>query len=511
MKENANEKKNVAVELRGITKTFGSFVANSKIDFDVRYGEVHGLLGENGAGKSTLMNVLFGLLAPDHGEILVNGEPRNIRGPHDAMTLGIQMVHQHFMLALPYKGWENVILGEEPEKYRFFIDKKKSYEEMQKAAALCGFKLDPDQTVLDMSIPARQKLEIVRALFHKCNVIILDEPTAVLSESESDELLSLIRKLRDDGKAIIIITHKLREAMQICDRITVLRHGEVVLEEKTENVTKESLATAMVGHPVLFELPSRVDVKDAAPIVQFENVSTGSGKANLHDVSLEICGGEIFGIAGVEGNGQRDLVNALLGLQKVKSGEIQLHGHSLAALGSSGCTELIAHVAEDRHMQGYINEFSIVENVMLGRQGEGVLQKKNWVNKRAAREMTREIVEKFDVRISSIEEPAGSLSGGNQQKLLIGREFTKPNIELVIAEQPSRGLDIASTEYVHQCLIEMRNKGKAIILITADLDELMSLSDRVGVIYDGSFVAFGKPGDFTATQLGLYMTGGKAN
>ena len=511
MKENSNDKTNAAVELRSITKTFGSFVANSHIDFDVRYGEVHGLLGENGAGKSTLMNVLFGLLAPDAGEILVDGEPRDIRGPHDAMTLGIQMVHQHFMLALPYKGWENVILGEEPEKYKFFIDKQKSYQEMEKAAALCGFKIDPNQTVLDMSIPARQKLEIVRALFHKCNVIILDEPTAVLSENESDELLALIKKLRDDGKAIIIITHKLREAMEICDRITVLRHGEVVLEERTENVTKESLATAMVGHPVLFELPERVTVQEPQPIVQFEKVSTGTGKSNLHDVALEISGGEIFGIAGVEGNGQRDLVNALLGLQKVKHGSIRLHGQDLASLGARGCTRLIAHVAEDRHMQGYINDFSIVENVMLGRQDEGTLQKKGWVDKQATRAMTREIVEKFDVRIASIDEPAGSLSGGNQQKLLIGREFTKPDIELIIAEQPSRGLDIASTEYVHQCLIEMRNKGKAVILITADLDELMSLSDQVGVIYDGEFVAFGKPDDFTPTQLGLYMTGGKAN
>ena len=511
MKDNTNDKTNVAVELRGITKKFGTFVANSNIDFDVRYGEVHGLLGENGAGKSTLMNVLFGLLAPDAGEILVDGEPRNIRGPHDAMMLGIQMVHQHFMLALPYKGWENVILGEEPRKYGFLIDKKRSYKEMEEAAALCGFKIEPGQTVLDMSIPARQKLEIVRALFHKCNVIILDEPTAVLSENESDELLELIKKLRDDGKAIIIITHKLREAMEICDRITVLRHGEVVLEERTENVTKESLATAMVGHPVLFELPDRVEIADPQPVVQFENVSTGTGKANLHDVNLDITGGEIFGIAGVEGNGQRDLVNALMGLQKVKHGSLRLAGRSIASLGSKGCTRLIAHVAEDRHMQGYINEFSIVENVMLGRQDEKTLQNKGWVNKQAAREMTQNIVEKFDVRVASIDEAAGSLSGGNQQKLLIGREFTKPDIELIIAEQPSRGLDIASTEYVHQCLVDMRNKGKAVILITADLDELMSLSDRVGVIYDGKFVAFGQPGDFTPTQLGLYMTGGKAD
>lgn len=511
MKEDFAEKRtDVAVKLRNITKRFGVFVANDDINLDVRYGEVHGLLGENGAGKSTLMNVLFGLLSPDSGEIWINGEPRDIRGPHDAMMLGIQMVHQHFMLALPYKGWENVILGEEPLKHKCFIDKEKSFQEMKRAAELCGFHIDPGQTVSDMPIPTRQKLEIIRALYHKCNVIILDEPTAVLSANEADELLALIAKLRDEGKAIILITHKLREAMQVCDRVTVLRHGRRVMTEKIQNVTPESLATAMVGRPVLFKLPEKTVMENPHPVVKFEDVTTGKTKANLQHATFEIQAGEILGIAGVEGNGQRDLVTSLLGLQKLEHGKIEINGKDLAKMTPAQCTHEIAHVAEDRHAQGYINSFSIVENVMLGRQDESTLRKGAWVQKKAAEKMTEEIVEKFDVRVTSIYEPAGALSGGNQQKLLVGREFTKPDISLIIAEQPSRGLDIASTEYVHQCLVHMRNKGKAVILITADLDELLSLSDRVAVLYNGSFVAFGKPDSFTPTQLGLYMTGGGA-
>lgn len=503
-------RKDIAVELCDITKKFGSFVANDHVSMDVHYGEVHGLLGENGAGKSTLMNTLFGLLSPDGGEIRINGEPRDIRGPHDAMKLGIQMVHQHFMLALPYKSWENVILGEEPLKKRFFIDKEKSFQEMEQAAELCGFKIDPNQTVSDMPIPARQKLEIIRALYHRCNVIILDEPTAVLSANEADELLKLIRKLRNEGKAIILITHKLREAMEICDRVTVLRHGKLVMTEPIENVKPETLATAMVGRPVLFELPEKKPVETEKIVVKYEDVTTGKKKTNLHHASFSIHAGEILGIAGIEGNGQRDLVTSFLGLQKLENGRIEICGKDISHMTPAQCCRMIAHVAEDRHAQGYISSFSVVENVMLGRQNEPALCRKLWVNKKAAEKVTQEIVDTFDVRVTSIYDEAGALSGGNQQKLVVGREFTKPDISVVIAEQPSRGLDIASTEYVHQCLIQMRNKGKAVLLITADLDELMSLSDQIAILYNGEFVAFGKPESFTPMQLGLYMTGGGA-
>ena len=504
-----NDVQNIAVELRGITKTFGNFIANDNIDFDVRYGEVHGLLGENGAGKSTLMNVLYGLLRPDSGQIIVNGAPRVIRGAHDAMNLGIQMVHQHFMLALPNKSWENVVLGAEPIKNKLFIDRKKSFAEMRRAATLCGFEIDPSETVGNMPVASRQKLEIVRALYHKCNVIILDEPTAVLSVNEADELINLIQKLKEDGKAIILITHKLRETMKACDRVTVLRHGKVVITENIANVTTQSLATAMVGRPVLFELPERLPVLESET-VKFINVTTGKSKANLHDATFAVNSGEIFGIAGVEGNGQRDLVASLLGLCKLTSGKIEITGKEISKMTPAQCNKCTAHIAEDRHSQGYIESFSIVENVLLGRQDEPSFRRNIWTKQNAIIEQTKEIIQKFDVRINSIFEPAGSLSGGNQQKLLVGREFTKPGVSLIIAEHPSRGLDIASTEYVHQCLIDMRNKGKSIILITADLDELFSLSDRIGILFNGRFVAFGRPDEFTPEVLGMFMTGGGA-
>ncbi|MEL7610110.1 MAG: ABC transporter ATP-binding protein [Bacillota bacterium] len=499
--------KPIAVELKNITKRFGSFCANDDISLTVRAGEVHGLLGENGAGKSTLMNVLYGMLKPDHGEIIVKGEPRIIRGPHDAMSLGIQMVHQHFMLAHPYKAWENVVLGEEPTIAKLFIDVKKSNKEVLRAAALCDFNIDPFETVEKMPVAMRQKLEIVRALYHKCDVLILDEPTAVLSVQESDELLDVMRKLRAEGTAIILITHKLREAMQICDNITVLRHGQVVETRPVSEVTPESLATAMVGRPVLFELPGRAPVTPDIAL-SVEDVSTGCTKRDLKNISFQIHKGEIFGVAGVEGNGQNALVESLVGLQKLSGGKITLNGTPFCQLSADKRVKRIAHIAEDRHAQGYLSNFSVLENVMLGRQKEGKFRKGLLVNKKALIEQANEIVKDFDVRTTSIYEAAGSLSGGNQQKLLVGREFTKPEAELVIAEHPSRGLDIASSEYVQRCLVEMRNKGCCVLLITADLDELLSLSDRIGVMYEGKMVAVGNAEEFPPRVLGLYMTGG---
>lgn len=498
-----------AVEMRHITKKFGNFTANDDISFCVRAGEIHGLLGENGAGKSTLMNILYGLLQPDSGQIVINGVPRKLRGPHDAMELGIQMVHQHFMLALPYKAWENVVLGNEPRKNGIFIDKKAAFQKMIQAAERCGFKLNPNDTVRDMPIAMRQKLEIVRALYHKCDIIILDEPTAVLSENEADELLALLKRLREDGKTVILITHKLREAMNVCDRITVLRHGKLIETRKIVDTTAEGLATSMIGRPVLFDLPERAAVQ-GTPMLELENVSTGSSKEDIQEATLTINSGEILGIAGVEGNGQRAFVDMLLGLKSITKGKLMLNGKSMDGLKTGTRLEYIAHISEDRHAQGMISQFSAVENMLLGREKEKTFHKAGIIiDQKELQRVSSEAVKKFDVRLASLKVPAGSLSGGNQQKLLIAREFTKPGIRLVIAEHPSRGLDIASTEFVQKSLIRMRNQGISVILITADLDELLSVSDRLAVLYNGRFIAMTRPGECTPQELGLYMTGGK--
>ncbi|MEG1882547.1 MAG: ATP-binding cassette domain-containing protein, partial [Clostridia bacterium] len=315
-------------------------------------------------------------------------------------------------------------------------------------------------------------------------------------------------QLRAEGKAIILITHKLREAMKICDTITVLRRGCVVETQSVQEVTPASLAISMVGRPVLFELPERTLMQNEVSL-DFQNVTTGTTKKDIRDMSFTIHKGEIFGIAGVEGNGQAALVESILGLKKVVQGEIVLNGRKITRVPTKKRTGKIAHIAEDRHAQGYIGSFSIKENVYLGRQDEPAFRKGNLVNSQALEKAAREIIDRFDVRVASIMQPAGDLSGGNQQKLVIGREFTKPDIEIVIAEHPSRGLDIASSEYTQQCLIRMRNQGKSVLLITADLDELLSVSDRIGVLYEGKMVATGVPDDFPARKLGLYMTGGQ--
>lgn len=499
-----------AVELRNVSKTFGNFKANDCINLAVRPGEVHGLLGENGAGKSTLMNILYGLLQPDAGgEIFVNGEKVHIKGPKQAMDLGIQMVHQHFMLAKPYKGWENVILGTEPTKNKIFIDIKKAKEEVARAAETCGFHIDSDMLVEDMPIAARQKLEIVRALYRKCDILILDEPSAVLSAQESEELMGIIKRLKAEGKAIILITHKLREAMEVCDEVTVLRKGQVVANEKIENCSVTSLAVAMVGRPVLFELPERNESLDEVSL-SFKNVTTGEKKSDLKDVCFDVKKGEVLGIAGVEGNGQKKMVDAILGLAKVHSGSIELLGKTISNTHTMDQVSKIAHIAEDRHTQGYLNEFNIMENILVGRENEARFRKSGFMlNKKFLNDYCEEIVKDYDVRIPSLRTKGGNLSGGNQQKLVVGREFSRENIDFVIAEQPSRGLDISASEYVRSRIIDIRNAGKGCILITADLDELISVSDRVAVLYEGKVVAIGPASEFDEIKLGMYMTGGK--
>jgi len=499
----------LAVQLRGITKRFGSFTANDNIDIDIHFGEVHGLLGENGAGKTTLMNILFGLLHPDEGTITVKGKKVMLKNPESAKKAGIQMVHQHFMLAMPFSAIDNIILGHEPTEHKLFIDRKSASEEVKKYCDICGFQFDCNQKVEDLPIASRQKVEIIRALYNKCDILILDEPTAVLSVQESDELLDVIRRLKEQGKAIILITHKLNEALQVCDEISVLRHGKLIETRKADEFTKETLAMAMVGRRVLFDMPERVNLAAMEPLLEFNDVSTGNRKNDLKNINLELKQGEIFGIAGVEGNGQKSLVETILGLCEITNGSLKFAEKDIKMYTKRQIINLTSHIVEDRHNEGYLNDFTVTENMLLGRQREEQFAGGHTsINDKAVERYSNDIIEQYDVRVSSLKTLGKSLSGGNQQKLVIGREFTKPEAKLIIAEQPSRGLDIASTEYVQKCLIKMRNLGKSILLISADLDELMSLSDRIAVLYEGRVAAIGKTSDFNDKQLGMYMTGG---
>ena len=510
--ENMNsEKADTAIELKGISKYFGAFKANDRIDFDVRFGEVHGLLGENGAGKTTLMNVLSGLLRPDEGQICVRGKEVNIKASNDAKKLGIQMVHQHFMLAMPYTALDNIILGCEPKTACAFIDKKKAREEIEVHCRECGFTFDLDEKVENLPVASRQKIEIVKALYNKCDILILDEPTAVLSVQESEELMEVVQNLKKAGKAIILITHKLNEALSVCDRISVLRHGKLVETiDVDDEVTKESLATAMVGHPVLFELPDRKAFNEWNDYLVMQDVTTGESKSDLHHVNLSVREGEIVGIAGVEGNGQKKLVEVILGLCRIKCGNVLIGDQNIDKLETEQLLPLVSHIAEDRHHEGYVNEFSLEENALLGRQREkSFLRKSRLFDQKKIRAYAEELIEQFDVRTAGIRARGNSLSGGNQQKLVVGREFSKTTAKLIIAEQPGRGLDIASMGYVQKELLKMRNTGKSVLLITADLQELLSVSDRIGVLYEGNLVAFASRESFDERLLGLYMTGGK--
>jgi ABC-type uncharacterized transport system ATPase subunit len=491
------------VVMEEITKRFPGVVANDAVDLELREGEIHALVGENGAGKSTLMRVLYGLYPPDGGRILVRGEPARIASPRDAIARGIGMVHQHFVLVDRFTVAENIVLGAEGGAV---LDLDGAGERIRDLAESYGFYVDPDAVVEDLSVGEEQRVEILKALYRGVDLLILDEPTAVLTPSESDQLFQNLRKLRADGKTVVFISHKLDEVLKIADRITVLRRGKVVGETTPSQTSKEELAEMMVGRPVLFEL-EKPDVQVGEPVLVVEGLYVGD---RVQGVDLRVRGGEILGVAGVEGNGQRELAEALIGLHRPTGGRVLLEGRDVTGLRVADIRSLgIGYVPEDRHERGLVLEMTIWENSILGRQAKaGFVGPLGRLLIRKIKELAQRLIRLFDVRARSIVVEAATLSGGNQQKLILARELDE-SPRVLIAHQPTRGLDVGAIEFVWRKLLEQKRSGAAVLLISAELDEVFELSDRIVTIYEGRITGDYAP-DASPTEVGMGMTGGRA-
>ncbi len=498
------------IELRGITKRFGEVVANSDVNLTIRAGEVLGLLGENGAGKSTLMNVLSGLYRPDGGEILIDGKPVQFRGPGDAIRAGIGMVHQHFMLVPVFTVAENVVLGVEPTGPVDFLDLKKARAQVREINETYGLEVDPDEYIENLPVGVQQRVEIIKVLFRSANAIIFDEPTAVLTPQEVTEFFAIVKSLRSAGKAIVFITHKLHEILEVADRISVLREGRIVGEGVPGKTTDLELAEMMVGRPVSF----KVDKKPFSPgpvllDVQHLTVLRENDAVAVNDLSLNVHAGEIVGIAGVQGNGQSELVEALAGVRRVAGGSVMFQGKDITGASARDRHRLgMAHIPEDRQRTGIIAAFTVAENMVLdtyydSRFSHGVAMDWQAVNQNSAAAAAA-----FDVRTPSIFEKAGHLSGGNQQKLVVARELNR-DTKLLIASQPTRGLDVGSIEYIHKRIVDAREEGDGILIVSSELDEIMSLCDRILVMFKGRIVAeFGAAGrPANKNDIGLAMAG----
>jgi len=497
-----------AVELKNITKRFARVVANNNVDLIVRRGEIHAVVGENGAGKTTLMRILYGMIKPDSGKIFINERAVNINDPSDAISLGLGMVHQHFMLIPVFTVTENVILGMEPTKGAY-IDYKTAKEKVKEISTKYGLEIDPDLKIEQLPIGIQERVEILKLLYRGADILILDEPTAVLTPRETKELFKIMRSLKEQGKTIILITHKLDEVLEISDRVTVMRQGRSVGVLETEKTTKEEIAELMVGRPVLFEV-QKGKANPGEIILELKNVCAGSQRrqSTLKDVSLTVRSGEIHGIAGVEGNGQTELVEVITGLRKIKSGEILFRGLSIANESPRKIFELgIAHVPEDRQKFGLVLDFTLYENLILGLHYRKPFSSACALNFRRIFKEAEDLIYNYDIRPRDYTLPARNLSGGNQQKLIMAREMNK-HPQLLVASHPTRGVDIGGIEFIHKKLIEARDKGAGILLVSADLSELLSLCDRISVIYNGIIVGTFLPGELNEFQLGLLMTGG---
>lgn len=497
------------LELRGITKQFPGVLANDNINLTVEKGEIHALLGENGAGKSTLMNILYGLYKPTEGEIFINDQKVEISGPMDAIRQGIGMVHQHFMLIPVLTVTENVMLGEETLRSGFLLDRKTVAGRIREISQKYGLQVNPDAYIKDLPVGIQQRVEIIKVLYRQANILILDEPTAVLTPQEVEELFGIIKSLVTQGVSLIFITHKLKEVLAVADRITVIRRGRTVGTTTPAEATSQSLAELMVGRAV--ELIVRK--KTASPgevVLSVENlvVRDDQGHLAVKGVSFEVKAGEILGIAGVQGNGQTELVRALTGLGHPESGTIKIAGHNVNHASPRKITELgVAHVPEDRQRDGLVLKFPIKDNMMLNTYysnfARGIVIDEAKVNKNAA-----QLVQEFDVRTPGIEVEAGNLSGGNQQKVIVAREFSRP-IKLLIASQPTRGLDVGSIEYIHSRIIQKRDEGAAVLVVSTELDEIRALSDRIAVMFEGKIMDILPANRVTKDQLGLLMAGSR--
>lgn len=498
------------IEMRGINKRFGDVQANKDAAIRVEAGTVHSIVGENGAGKTTLMNILYGLYQADSGEIFVNGKKVEIKDPSAAIANGIGMIHQHFKLISAMTVAENVMLGNEPRKAGVFLDLKKLKGQTKELSEQYGLAVDPDDLVEDISVGIRQRVEILKALYRKVNILILDEPTALLTPQETEDLFRIINKLREDGKTILFISHKLKEIMQISDRVTVMRDGHVVDTVEKEDTSEVDLARMMVGRDVfLRNAPPAKNIGDV--ILKVENISAVSAihhRPVLRNVSFDVRAGEILGIAGIDGNGQSELVRALIGLQKLTAGKIMLLDKEITHLSTKDIRDSgIGVIPEDRLVEGLVVNFDIQENLCLGLQRNEEFSKNGFFDWNAVSSNADKLVEKFDVRTPSINLEARLLSGGNQQKVIVAREiFHAP--DMIIAAQPTRGLDIAATDFVHEELIKQRDLGKAVLLSSLSLEEVMLLSTRIAVIYKGEIVAIVDKDKATAEELGLLMLGG---
>ena len=495
------------LELKNITKTFGTVVANNDVSIKIEKGTIHAIVGENGAGKSTIMRIAYGFYSADSGEIFFDGKRVEINNPHDAIRLGIGMVHQHFMLVDTMTVAENIILGAETGG-AFDLDLEKANERVEQLSNELKLGVNPRAFIEDLSVGAQQRVELLKALYRNAELLILDEPTAVLTPQETEDFFNILRRMREAGKTIVIITHKLEEVLAISDNVTVMRDGKTVGEVKTSETTAKDLARMIVGRDVLLRV-EKTDANAGATILSVENLTvTGKHGEAVSDVSFSVRAGEIVGIAGIEGNGQTELIEAIAGLKPIQSGRIQFLDKDISKLSIRRRTELgIGHIPEDRHRRGLLLNADLQENSILGVHYRSPVAAGGFLNSSVIETRTKEIIRNFDVRPPNPDLTAKSLSGGNQQKLIIGREF-ELNPKLLLVSQPTRGVDIGAIEFIHRKLIGLRDAGSAILLVSAELEEVTALADRLFVIYKGKFVGEVDPKVTSTEEIGLMMTGG---
>ena len=504
----ANE---TVIQMIDVTKRFGDFVANDKVNLELKKGEIHALLGENGAGKSTLMNILSGLLEPSEGEVHVKGKLENIDSPSKAANLGIGMVHQHFMLVDAFTVTENIILGNEVTK-GINLDLKTAKKKILELSERYGLSVEPDALIRDISVGQQQRVEILKTLYRGADILIFDEPTAVLTPAEISELMQIMKNLIKEGKSIILITHKLDEIRAVADRITVIRRGKSIDTVELGDKTNQELAELMVGRSVSFiteKAPAQP--KDIVLEIKDLNIKESRGSLKVKGLSLDVRAGEIVGVAGIDGNGQTELVKAITGLTKVDSGSIKLHNKDITNQRPRKITEQsVGHVPEDRHRDGLVLEMTVAENIALQTYYKPPMSKYGFLDYNQINSHARKLMEEFDVRGAGEWVSVASLSGGNQQKAIIAREIDR-NPDLLIVSQPTRGLDVGAIEYIHKRLIQARDEGKAVLVISFELDEILNVSDRIAVIHDGQIQGIVRPETTTKQELGILMVGGNIN